>query len=69
MAVVASSGNITVGTCIAMGGLMIAQFEETESDIKMTADEGSWFGKKTIIKTYFNLSDIYYLIRHKLPVT
>ena len=46
MAVIASSGNITIGTCIAMGGLMLAQFEEPESDIKMTADEGSWFGKK-----------------------
>ena len=41
----ANMGRITFGTSIAMSGLMLGQFEEPESEIKLTASEGSWFGK------------------------
>ena len=44
---VANMGRITVGTSVAMTGLMLAQFDEPNSDIKITVDEGSWFGKAT----------------------
>ena len=40
-------GRITVGNSVGMTGLMLAQFEEPNSDLKLTVDEGSWFGKQT----------------------
>ena len=39
---------ITTGNISAMSGLMLAQFEKPESDIKMTVDSGSWFGKEVV---------------------
>ena len=39
-------GRITFGISVAMSGLMLGQFEEPESEIKLTPSEGSWFGKK-----------------------
>ena len=44
-------GIIAVGNSVAMTGLMLAQFEEPDSEIKMTVDEGSWFGKG--VKPYY----------------
>ena len=41
-------GRITVGHSVAMTGFMLAQFEEPESEIKVTTDEGSWFGKSKL---------------------
>ena len=43
--IVGSMGIIAVGNSVAMTGLMLAQFEEPESQIKISANEGSWFGK------------------------
>ena len=42
---------MTTGNISAMSGLMLSQFEKPGSDIKMTVDEGSWFGKM-VIKFY-----------------
>ena len=46
---------ITTGNISAMSGVMLAQFEEPESDIQMTVDSGSWFGKVVVhfLKRYF----------------
>ena len=38
-------GRITVGISVAMTGLMLAQFAEENSQISLTVEEGSWFGK------------------------
>ena len=49
--IIGSMGIIAVGNSVAMTGLMLAQFEEPDSEIKMTVDEGSWFGKG--VKPYY----------------
>ena len=50
----ANMGRITFGITVAMSGLMLGQFEEPESEIKLTASEGSWFGKKYYISYIIN---------------
>ena len=45
LATVANITQLTTGSCVAMTGLMLAQFEDIESQIKITSSEGSWFGK------------------------
>ena len=49
-ALVANLGRITGGYNVAMSGLMLGQFKEPESDIKLSIYEGSWFGKPTCFK-------------------
>ena len=49
-ALVANFGRITGGYNVAMSGLMLGQFKEPESDIKLSIYEGSWFGKPTCFK-------------------
>ena len=51
---------ITSGNISAMSGLMLAQFEEPESDIQMTADIGSWFGN--VVAT-LQIDNLYLCIR------
>lgn len=41
-------GRITSGYAVAMSGLMLGQFEEPDSEIKLTVSEGSWFGKTLV---------------------
>ena len=41
----ANLGRLTGGYNVAMSGLMLGQFKEPESDIKLSIYEGSWFGK------------------------
>ena len=45
LATVANITQLTTGSCVAMTGLMLAQFEDIESEIKISSSEGSWFGK------------------------
>ena len=42
---IVNMGRITVGNSVAMTGLMLAQFAEEDSQISLTVEEGSWFGK------------------------
>ena len=42
---VANSGAFAVGNCIVMPSVILEKLKETEDDIKLTTEEGSWFGK------------------------
>lgn len=37
-------GSCAVGAAIVMSGVLLAQIEESEDDLKLTKEEGSWFG-------------------------
>ena len=41
-----------VGCNAAMTGLVISRLKDPESDIKMTPDEESWFGKLHSYRSY-----------------
>ena len=37
-------GSCAVGAAIVMSGVLLAQIEESEDDLTLTKEEGSWFG-------------------------
>ena len=45
-------GKLTGGNISAMSGLMLAYFEKPSSKIKMSIDNGSWFGNIQIMYSY-----------------
>ena len=48
-------GSCAVGAAIVMSGVLLAQIEESEDDLKLTKEEGSWFGMVSIFKKYRQL--------------
>ena len=48
-------GSCAVGAAIVMSGVLLAQIEESEDDLKLTKEEGSWFGMVYIFKKYQQL--------------
>ena len=49
-------GSCAVGAAIVMSGVLLAQIEESEDDLKLTKEEGSWFGMVYIFQKYQPLS-------------
>ena len=45
-------GSCAVGAAIVMSGVLLAQIEESEDDLKLTKEEGSWFGMVYIFQKY-----------------
>ena len=55
---VANSGAFAVGNCIVMPSVILEKLKEAEDDIKLTTEEGSWFGK------HFN-KNVFSVLLHK----
>ena len=49
-------GSCAVGAAIVMSGVLLAQIEESEDDLKLTKEEGSWFG---MVYIFQNISRYY----------
>ena len=43
-------GSCAVGAAIVMSGVLLAQIEESEDDLRLTKEEGSWFGMVNIFE-------------------
>ena len=39
-------GTISVGAGITMSGILLAQVEESEDDLQLSKEQGSWFGMR-----------------------
>ena len=62
---VANFGAFAVGNCIVMPSVILEKLKETDDDIKLTTEEGSWFGKRfnkkifctfeLVMKKYYSL--------------
>ena len=37
-------GTLSVGAGITMSGILLAQVEESEDDLQLSKEQGSWFG-------------------------
>ena len=65
MALVANFGAFSVGNCIVMPSVILEKLKEAEDDIKLTTEEGSWFGKKqNILIIYIILLGSYLTFIH-----
>ena len=38
-------GSLSVGAGISMSGILLAQNEDSEDDIHLSTEQGSWFGR------------------------
>lgn len=39
-------GTISVGAGITMSGILLAQVEESDDDLQLSKEQGSWFGMR-----------------------
>ena len=42
-------GTLAVGSAISMSGILLAQMEESNDGLKLTKEQGSWFGNNFYI--------------------
>ena len=55
-------GTISVGAGITMSGILLAQVEESDDDLQLSKEQGSWFGMRLNIQIKIITSTTKYLI-------